>query len=191
MGTCVKMCVYTYLCIKNEKDRKNICTLMGKMSKFQYAKYLKHVPAVYFVTEALHLQSLSVYSYNILWEGSITQKDIRKSEKPAYLFHHHQIMPVSILVFSLSFLSMNMVFVWGILCIHLHVESCEGSEIFLIDMLTGLPASVSGMQAENQRLWGQRHWLYAQASVYICQDPVPFPKFFGGKTRGPDEQLYM
>lgn len=63
-------------------------------------------------------------------------------------------MPVSILMFSLSFLSMNMVFIWGILCIHLHIKSCEGSEIFLIDMLTGLPASVSGMQAENQRLLG-------------------------------------
>ena len=37
---------------------------------------------------------------------------------------------------------------------HRYVKSCEGSEIFLIDMLTGLPASVSGMQAENQRLWG-------------------------------------
>ena len=63
-------------------------------------------------------------------------------------------MPVSILVFSLSFLSMNMVFVWGILCIHSRIKSCEGSEIFLIDMLTDLPASVSGMQAENQRLLG-------------------------------------
>lgn len=30
------------------------------------------IPAVILWADFLHLQSLSVYSYNILWEGSIT-----------------------------------------------------------------------------------------------------------------------
>lgn len=85
------MCMCTYLCMKSKRDRGNINTLMGEWTNFTYAKYLKHVPAVYLVTEKFYLQFLNVYSYDILWErqnaGRFKQK---KKQKPAYPFHNHE-----------------------------------------------------------------------------------------------------